>query len=487
MKHFTIFFCLVLASVVLVYGLPKKPVSNPPGKDHSGPKWGTYIGYGDEGGSGAETIACDPAGNVYVGGSSTLHKNIATPNGLHPKFIGGNWDAYLAKFTSEGKVQWATYFGGDGGDDILGISAGTDGIYITGETDSKTGISVNDPNKSMFSGKMASFLAKFNFEGKLIWSTYISGDRSIQAQAITVGTDNQIYITGHTSSSKGVATNGAWQTTYHGREDAFVMKYSPDGKCTWATYYGGNGTDLAVSIAVNHKGEAYITGSTSSDSGISSNGAFQANLGGKNDAFLAKFSTTGQLAWATYFGGDSMEEAKSVALGPDDEVYITGGTASRSKIATRGAWQTKYGGGYFDIYLAKFHEDGKLDWATYYGRAGKDQGFSVAVDTANDVCLTGRTSSQEGFATPGCYKEVHPTHTELDAFLIKFNSNGRLLYSSFFGGDKHDEGWAMTFDRNNNLYFAGYTESETGITTKNAYQAKKTPKWGSGFLVRFVF
>src|SRR4030095_13819633 len=99
--------------------------------------------------------------------------------------------------------------------------------------------------------------------------------------------------------------------------------------------------------------------------------------GGAVDAFLAKFDTTGQLIWSTYYGGAWADRARGVGCDQVGNVYLSGFTESDSSIATSGAFQENWSKGYDNIndraedaFIVKFNSAGLRQWGTYYG--GKD-------------------------------------------------------------------------------------------------------------------
>ena len=147
----------------------------------------------------------------------------------------------------------------------------------------------------------------------------------------------------------------------------------------------------------------FISGFTKQN-GLATSGAYQTSINGDTDAFLTKFDTAGNVIWATYFGGSGNDYATSVMLDKDGNIYLTGGTNSMSGIATTGAFQTSYGGGGADGFLAKFDKNGFPLWGTYFGGAGMDGGVRLATDSFGNVFMRGGTNSLSGIATSGTYQ-----------------------------------------------------------------------------------
>ncbi len=188
------------------------------------------------------------------------------------------------------------------------------------------------------------------------------------------------------------------------------------------------------------------------------------------------------LIWATYYGGNSADQAFNLTTDLQGNVYMTGLTASLTGIATAGSHQSTFGGGGFDAYLVKFDGAGNRLWATYYGGPGSDYGYAVKTDAAGNVYLIGYTSSTSGIATAGTYQPVFNAVT--DAFIVKFNSSGVRQWGSYYGGADYDQALGVTTDASGNVYMNGYTQSVSGFSTPGAHQL--TNAGGSdGFLAKF--
>ena len=469
-------------------------------------EWGTYFGGGPEY---RPNIAADISGNVYITGDVYRQSIIATSGAYQTKYDGVG-DAFLAKFDSSGSLKWATYFGGGDGE-VCGFAVAVDGsgnACITGFTESSTfHLATNGAYQTSLAGGeyTDAFLAKFNSNGSLQWATYYGGNLWDEGWGVATDAYSNIYITGWTESSSGIATNGAYLTYLSGsvysNGDAFLAKFNASGSLQWATYYGetyGNFTNptFGRGIAVDKFSNAYITGYTYSLNGIATSNAYKTSLTGWPNAFLAKFNAQGSLQWGTYYGGSYAnygasgdDESYGVALDSSNNAYITGYTNSGSGIATNGAYDTVFEGDSIkhNAFLAKFNSSGSLKWATYFGGSGDDEGWGVAVDVSSNAYITGYTNSLGNIATAGAYRTSNAGGT--DVFLAKFNSIGALKWSSYYGGSGYDAGFGVVTDGFGNLYLVGNTESTSGIATSGAYQTSFNSNYPAinAFLSKFSF
>ena len=310
----------------------------------------------------------------------------------------------------------------------------------------------------------------------LLWGTYYGGISADYAVRTTVDAAGNSYLSGSTSSAAGIATAGANRTNFEASMDVFVSKFNSAGALIWGTYYGGEGSDLAIGIATDTAGNVYLTGSTTSTTGIATTGAYQtAYAGGTTygDAFVAEFNPTGtSLLWGTYYGGPADDAGGGgVRVDKYGHVYVGGFTSSTTGIATPGAYLTVYPGGSANAYVAEFNPaltgTAQLVWGTYYGGAVYEHAKGLAIDNASNVYMTGTTESP-GIATTGAYQTTYEGSS--DVFVAKFSSTGTLVWSTYYGGPSINDGYRIAVDDAQNVFFAGYTYSATGIATPGAYQ-----------------
>ena len=381
--------------------------------------WATYYGgIGDVYGYG---IAIDTSGYLYITGYTNHNGKIATKGAWQTKYGGGNDDAFLAKFNSAGGLTWASYFGGKNTETGNGIAIDPSGnVYIAGQTYSDSGIATSGAYQTFYAGGSDAFLAKFDSAGSQKWATYFGGTNIDQVTCAATDASGNIYITGVSYSDSGVATTGAYQTKGDSASgDAFLAKFDGTGALLWATYYGGSDNDEGYGVATDHAGSVYITGLTYSESNIATAGAYQTFYGGDYSGFLAKFSASGNIKWATYYGGSGIDYGTGVATDIIGNVYIVGTTTSASLIATAGAFQT-FCSGACDIFLAKFNSPGNLEWATYYGGTDYDYSSGITINATGNAFITGWTGSASGIASSGAFKTIN-SGGYYDAFLAKFN------------------------------------------------------------------
>ncbi|HYJ03789.1 MAG TPA: SBBP repeat-containing protein [Chthoniobacterales bacterium] len=444
--------------------------------------YSTYLG--GEGNDRAHAIAADADGNAYVVGW-TQSELFPVKDAYQAGQNADSDEAFITKFNPDGsQLIWSTYLGGgqgvftdegptDPSEGAYGVALDADrNVYVTGYTFSSDFPVRNamQPNLSdagcCFLGD--SFIAKLNAAGnQLVFSTYFGGaDGDDFGRGIAVDRNNHVYVTGYTNSFAFPTTNPI-QGEIDGRTehfnnfeqsfDGYLAKIDASGQFrVYSTYIGGPQNDLALGVAVDANGVAYVTGWTESTQPVPevspspspsptppdasptptpeptplerfpiTENAFQPNPGGggqTRDAFVTKVAADGvEFIYSTFLGGDGTDEAWGIAVGADRGTYVTGYTDSGAPIGGAGpvpfqnefpttehAFQPDNAGG-FDAFLTRFSPVGsELVYSTYLGGqfdegpGGDECGFgcgfrydggAVAVDILGNAYITGWTES----------------------------------------------------------------------------------------------
>lgn len=332
-----------------------------------------------------------------------------------------------------------------------------------------------------------------------LWGTYFGGSANDQVYYVTPDGAGNIYTSGSTLSLNNIATSGAHQTIFGGGSaswgDAFLAKYTPAGVLIWSTYYGGLGFDIANVCDVDASNSNIVmVGITSSSVGnvIATPGSHQPTYGGSNsqygDAFVALFDANGVRQWGTYYGGSSEEWAVGACFdNTTNDIYIAGGTMSSNNIGTSGSHQSNLAGQY-DAFLAKFDISGSRLWATYYGDTGNENGHFCETDQSGNVYLTGQTTSAANISSLGSHQPLFGGGTvNGDGYLVKFNSSGTRIWSTYYGGAGDDWIYNCVIDQLGEIYVAGTTAalSTTAISTAGAHQTTYGGGSRDAFLVKF--
>jgi len=309
----------------------------------------------------------------------------------------------------------------------------------------------------------------------LAYSTYLGTNGNDSAASIAVDAAGNAYVTG--AASLGFPTTpGAFQTT---GGPVFVTKLNPTGSAlVYSTYLGGTEVFRGPAITIDADGNAYVTGSATSNFPTTA-GAFQPNYSGGTDAFVAKLNPEGSaLIYSTYLGGTNLDGGTSIALDAARNVYVTGGTSSTDFPTTNAFQSSKANGtGNPDAFVTKLDPTGStLVYSTYLGGDLSDTGFGIAVTADGSAYVTGDTGSANFPTTAGAFQPVFGG--KADAFVAKLDPTGAaLVYSTYLGGSDSESGSAIAVDADGNAYVTGGTQSTGFPTTPNAFQ----PAFSGGF------
>jgi hypothetical protein len=440
--------------------------------------WATYFG-----GPGAEyvndyydkVIATDGAGNVYIAGFTDGITGVAS-GGFQSTYGGGTFDAYLAKYDPSGNLLWSTYYGGEGTD--FGYNVTTDAagnVFLSGYTNSTTGIESGGFQSSFSGGPYDAFLVKFDGDGNRIWATYYGGPSEEELWAVATDISGNVYIAGQTCSSSGIASGG-FQNTTTGC-DPFLAKFNPSGNRLWSTYYGCGGGNV-TSIATDASENVYLAGYSLCIPDVAF-GSFQNNNLPTTDAMLIKFDSSGNGIWARYFGGQGTDDAHAVTTDDIGNVYLSGMTDSQLGIASGGFQNTL--GGNLDAFLVKYNGDGDILWSTYYGGDGIDMANSVTT-ASGKVYLSGVTTSTSNITLGGFQNTYGGGY--YDAYLVEFDSSGNRNCATYYGGNLNEHGGHLSTDGSGNVYLAGYTSSTSGIAS-GGFQNSFGGGFSDAFIVKF--
>lgn len=407
-------------------------------------------------------------GNIYLGGRTNSTLDIASED-AHQTTFNGVYDAFVFAFDSNYTLLWSTYLGGDEVESLFGMTTDSESsVVITGLTNSSSNVSTIGSFQEEFSGYNDIFLSKFSYEGELLWSTYYgSGVGGEYANSVDVDSYDNIYIAGLMSSDS-LGTPGVFQEYSGGFVDGFISKFSPNGELIWTSYFGGEEGDEIFDIEVNSFGEICILGQTDSDS-LSSEGAYQAELAGSNDSFIALFDSTGNRIWATYYGGTSFDGPKRISVDADDNIIICGRTSSSSGIATTGAHKETTG--FADLFLASFDHDGWINWGTYFGGDDFEGSYSEVKAVGTDIIFAGETLSETEIATENAFQLELDNSGSEDGFITKFNISGVQQWGSYYGSQGFDAILGLDIIDDSKILLGMATSSTNGLSTEDAFQS----------------
>ncbi|MGL5194365.1 MAG: SBBP repeat-containing protein, partial [Chroococcales cyanobacterium] len=301
-------------------------------------EYGTYFGGARS--DSVNAITLDSGGNFYVTGQ-TFSENFPMVGAVQNTIGGNGSDVFVAKFDPIGGLLYSTFLGGFGNDVGQAIAVDADlNMYVTGQT-SADNFPLASEFQRRYRGGGDAFVTKISSDGsELIFSTYLGGRDSDIGNAIAVDAAGHVYIAGSTgvprdAQPRAVIPLGDFPTVnpiqgqLNGLSSAFVTKLAPDGQSLiYSTFLGGSGFEEGNDMAIDDRGNVYLTGQTTS-SDLPQVAPIQPSFGGNGDAFVGKILADGTtIDYLTYLGGNGFESGNAIAVNAAGTAFVTGQTAS---------------------------------------------------------------------------------------------------------------------------------------------------------------
>lgn len=455
----------------------------------------------------------DAAGYAYIVGETGSSTFPTTPGAYQTTYSTQNFSGYafVTKLNQNGSgLVWSTFVGGTGSNNTSwanGFTMDASGnIYIVGTSadfvPNNNGSGTNTYYTSTFpvtagaynTAEVANwryFLVKLNSTGSALdYSTFLSTVPNIIPYAVAVDAANNAYVTGYYSNTNGStpfpATPGAYQSTYAGDDDAFIMKFdSTSTALDYATLVGGEYDEVAEQILVDSAGDATIDGYTYSPNyPITANGLRQTSEGG--------FITTLNPAGTGLLYSTVLKNVLDITVKRDTAgYYYAGGSAGANLPVTANAFQKTFPSTYSNVHLGFLTEidpSGDLVYSSYLAGNSDQYEFTLPeIVSANSVTLVGDRAGDLTFpVTDRTYEQANCS------FVVTINTQASGADSLVYSGCTPINGnnnqtvdlyasvgsfyWPTLYlDDHNNLYGLG----SNGQTSSNAFQ-KSPPNQTSG-------
>lgn len=299
------------------------------------------------------------------------------------------------------------------------------------------------------------------------FSTYFGGIQYDEIKSVCVDQNKNSYILGNTYSVDLPITVGLLNDTASGNYDAFLAKFNSCGQLVWCTYFGTTNFDSGEKIKLCNDGNLIFCGYSSGTNLPTNINSFQNINNGGYDCYLTKITPYGTLIWCTYFGKGNGDFAYDVSVDALDNIIMGGTTTSANLYTTPSSFQPNHKGN-TDAFIARFNKNGILNWCTYYGGNGNEDIHALAVDSNYNIIGTGGTFSSNLNTSVNAFQSF--IDGTPDVYLIKLDSIGSRVFSTYYGGMLIEDAWGIATDGIGNIYLSGQTKSNDFDTTANAYQ-----------------
>ena len=361
-------------------------------------------------------ICVDRLGDVYVTGS--FSSSTMTFDTVSLSKPGSGTNIFLAKYDRAGHAKWARAAGGSGFD--IGQSVAADGMgdaFITGYFTSSSIHFGSTPTLNLTGGAVDLFVAKYDSRGNASWSRGANGPGTDLGIKIAADSSGRSYCTGSFNGStltfgSNPALNGS------GSDDVFIVKFDTGGNAVWSRSGSGGGSDGGTCIKPDKWGNVYVGGAFASASLTFGSTTIDKTYAGTDlDAFLVKFSSTGNALWATELGGSSTEFTTGLDVDQFGNAYFACWSNSHGFQIDRFTFPSAGGK---DTYIAKYDSSGRLIWVTSVGGPSNDSPADLVTDQSGNSLVAGTFGSR----TLGFYPDTISNHgANYDLYVAKLGAN----------------------------------------------------------------
>lgn len=327
-------------------------------------------------------------------------------------------------------TEWQRVLGGSYGDWTGAVQETADhGYIIAGWTFS------HDGDVSGNHGSYDAWVVKLDGSGGIQWQKALGGTGEDRASCIQRSADGGYILAGYTLSNNGDVSGN------HGGKDAWVVKLDSVGTMQWQRALGGTGDERASSIIRTADGGYCMAGgSTSVDGDVFGNH-------GSEDAWMVKLDSVGTMQWQRALGGTGDERAASVEPAVDGGYVMAGYTLSNNG-------DVPYNHGAEDAWLVRLDSTGTIQWQKTMGGTASDRANDVQLTTGGGYILAGMTSSSDG--------DVMGYHGGGDAWLVRLDDAGAILWQQALGGMNSDAANAIVQAEDGGYIMAGRASSNDG-------------------------
>lgn len=336
-------------------------------------------------------------------------------------------------------IQWQKAYGNSaGGENFQRVLQATDGGFIAIGNATAGGGDVTGHHDSPSGGDI--WVVKMTQTGTISWAKCYGGMNLDQALWIEHTKDNGYIFCGETRSNNGDVSGFHGTSSQFG--DAWVVKIDDTGKIEWQKCLGGSLAERGDCIRQTADGGYIMAGYTSSTDGDVS------GQKGGNDFWIVKLTSTGAIDWQRCLGGTKSENATCIIQAADGNYVVSGNSTSSD-----GDLTGNKGSG--DGWILKLNSTGGIIWSKNYGGTMHDALYGVAeLASSTEFVFAGITNSTDG--------DIANNRGESDAWVVKVDATGNLVWSKTYGGTKSDNVQQVILGVDNSYIISGLSMSSNG-------------------------
>jgi hypothetical protein len=290
------------------------------------------------------------------------------------------------------------------------------------------------------------------------WANSLGGTEYDIGNAVATDAQGNVYTTGYFVGTADFDPGSKnYDLTAVGDIDVFVSKTDAAGNFIWAMQLAGVDDELATGIAVDKKGNVYVTGyfEGTADFDPEPTASYNMTSAGSLDIFICKLDASGTFVWARQMGGVTDDAAFALALDSKGNIYTTGGFSDIADFDPGVGTYTLTAGGFTSAFISKLDPSGNFLWAKNFGGASDNNwGNGITTDSKDNVFTTGYFDGAADF-DPGITTYTLTSAGDVDVFISKLDSSGNFNWARHFGGINPDRGYAVKTDASGNVYTTG--------------------------------
>ena len=345
------------------------------------------------------------------------------------------------------EIEWSHNFGGSGNEIANEVIQTSDGNYLVVGFSESTNVDLTGNF-----GKEDFWVVKLDSLGEIIWEKNYGGFDTDKASSV-VETEMGDFLVAGSSLSIGndVSSN-------YGNEDIWVIKINSDGILLWEKNYGGFDNENAEDIQLTSDGGIIVTGYSESNEGDLTGNK------GDFDFWIFKTDASGNLQWQKNLGGSSADWGYGVKENSSGEFIVAGSTFSSNG-------DVSDNNGFYDFWIVKLSQSGTLVWERNFGGITEERAYALELTQNEEIIAAGTSISSDG--------DVGGNNGGNDAWFVKLNQNGDLIWSHNYGGIQEDRSFSIWETNDKGFITAGFSRSSNADVNNN-YGGK------DGWLIKLV-
>lgn len=378
-------------------------------------------------------VTTDAAGNIYTVGhfSGTGDFDPGPGEVLLTSNTTQFNDVFVTKMDPQGNLIWARRFGGSLNEFASGVVVDSEGqVIICGRY---TGIANMNPGPGNFNltfgGNTDIFINILDANGNFVFARGIGGNNFDEPYSMVIDADDMITIGGRFGGTVNFGPNTLTAPGALEHVDGFILRMNNSGTVQWAKRIGNTGEDHVSDLTLDPEGNIIFTGvfvSYQADFDPSTQWATLTPVG-LRDAFVCKWTNSGEFLWVVQIGGPENDFGLSVTTDADGNIYTGGSFRSTSDFNMAGMGYALTSAGGDDAYMARYGPDGTFHWARRIGGTGNDEARRMERSAAGHLVTLGSFLGEVDM-DPGPGTQLRNAGAGVGMFMVGLNNSGNYVW-----------------------------------------------------------